>query len=54
MCPVCLAAVGQIVVAAASAGGLATLALKMSRIKGAGESRNQIESQFSLPGGARR
>jgi len=33
MCPVCFAAIGQIVVVAATTGGLATLALKVSLTK---------------------
>jgi hypothetical protein len=33
MCPVCLAAIGQIVAVAATTGGLATLALKVTLTK---------------------
>ena len=45
MCPVCLAALTQIVVVAASTSGLATLALKVSRKKNSGKSRDQIEAK---------
>ncbi len=50
MCPFCLASMGLIVASAASAGGLAAVAVKLSRKKNLGQEVTPNSNQSSMTG----